>query len=56
MEKDTKAKNTQRIFIIRFSNVHIHYFSKGLILDKEGLILDKEGLILDKEGLIFDIE
>ena len=49
MENDTKAENTQRIFINGFSSVQIHYFLKSLILDKEGLILDKEELILDKK-------
>ena len=42
MEKDTKAENTQRIFISRFPSVQIHYFPKGLILDQEELILDME--------------
>ena len=46
MEKDTKAENTKRIFISRFLNVQIHYFLKGLILDKEELILDMEEEIL----------
>ena len=46
MEKDTKAENTQRIFISGFPNVQIHYFPKGLILDKEELILDMEEEIL----------
>ena len=47
MEKDTKAENTQRIFISEFPSFQIHYFPKRLIFDKEELILDKEGLILD---------
>ena len=46
MEKDTKTENTQRIFIGGFPNVQLHYFSKGLILDKEELILDMEKEIL----------
>ena len=46
MEKDTKAENTQRIFINRFPSVQIHYFPKGLILYKEELILDIEEEIL----------
>ena len=49
MEKDMKVENTQKIFISGFPNVQIHYFLKGLILDKELLILDKEESILDKE-------
>ena len=49
MEKDTKAENTQRIFINGFPSFQIHYFLKRLIFDKEELILDKEGLILDME-------
>ena len=49
MENDTKAKNTQRIFISGFPSVQIHYFPKGLILDKEELIFNKEELILDIE-------
>ena len=40
MEKDTKVENTQRIFTSGFSSFQIHYFPKGLILDKEELILD----------------
>ena len=47
MENDTKAENTQRIFISGFPSFQIHYFSKRLIFDKEKLIFDKEGLILD---------
>ena len=46
MEKDTKAKNMQRIFISKFPSVQIQYFPKGLILDKEELILDMEEEIL----------
>ena len=46
MENDTKAENTQRIFISRFPNVQIDYFSKGLILDMGELILDMEEEIL----------
>ena len=46
MEKDTKTENMQRIFINGFPNVQIHYFLKGLILDKEELILDMEEEIL----------
>ena len=46
MEKDTKAKNTQRIFINGFHSLQIHYFLKGLILDNEELILDMEEEIL----------
>ena len=56
MEKDTKTKNTQRIFISGFPSFQIHYFSKGLILGKEELILYKEELILYKEELILDME
>ena len=48
MEKDRKAKNTQRIFISGFASVQIHYFPKGLILDKEELILDMEEEILSQ--------
>ena len=39
MDKDTKAENTQKIFISGFPSVQIHYFSKGLILDMEDEIL-----------------
>ena len=55
MGKDTKAKNTQRIFISGFPSFQIHYFSKGLILDKEELILYKEELILDMEEDILSL-
>ena len=46
MEKDTKAKNTEMIFISGFPSVQICYFLKGLILDKGELILDMEEEIL----------
>ena len=49
MKKDTKAKNTYWIFVNEFPSFQIHYFSKGLILDKEELILYKEYLILAME-------
>ena len=39
MEMDTKAENKQMIYISGFPSVQIHYFSKGLILDKEGEVL-----------------
>ena len=42
MDKYTKAKNTQKIFINGFPNFQIPYFSKRLILNKEKLIIDKE--------------
>ena len=41
-----KEENTQRIFISGFPSVPIHYFPKGLILDKEELTLDMEEEIL----------
>ena len=46
MQKDTKAENTQKIFISGFPNVQIYYFLKGLILDKEESIIDMEDEIL----------
>ena len=42
MDKYTKVKNTQKIFISEFPSFQIPYFSKRLILDMEELILDKE--------------
>ena len=56
MEKDTKAKNKQKIFINRFPSVKIHYFPKGLILNKEELILDMEEEILSPEILFLKIK
>ena len=55
MDKYTKVKNTQKIFISGFRSFQISYFSKRLILDKEELILDKEELILDKEDEILSL-
>ena len=55
MEKDTKAENTQRICISRFSSFQIHYFPKRLIFVKKELILDKEGLILDMREEILSL-
>ena len=46
MDKYTKAKNMQKIFIGGFPIFQIPYFSKKLIIDKEELIIDKENDIL----------
>ena len=46
MENDTNRENMHRIFIREFPSVQIHYFMKGLILDKEELILDMKEDIL----------
>ena len=54
-EKDTKAENTQRIFISEFPIFQIPYLPKRFIIDKEELILDKEELILDMEKEILTL-
>ena len=46
MDKNTKAKNMQKIFISGFLSFQIPYFAKRLIIDKEELILNKEDEIL----------
>ena len=46
MENNTKVKNKQKIFTNGFSSFQIHYFPKGLIIDKEELILDMDEEIL----------
>ena len=53
MEKDMNAENTQRISINRFPSFQVHYFPKGLILDKEELTLDMEEEILSLRLEIF---
>ena len=46
MNKYTKAKNMQNIFISGFPSFQIPYFAKRLIIDKEELILNKKDEIL----------
>ena len=46
MDKYTKAKDMQKIFINGFPSFQIPYFLKRVILGKEELILDKEEEIL----------
>ena len=54
MEKDTKAENTQKIFISGFPSFQIPYFP-NLLADFPVPYFPKK-LIFDKEELIFDKE
>ena len=53
MENDTKAENMQMIFISEFPSIQIHYFPKGLVLDKEELTLDMKEEILSSRSRDF---